>query len=84
LLETIAVQNPLTKEVIQLPFPCVAFFGTEENCIIMLIPSRDPMKCGVFRGNLHNEPELRTELFNNKQRPVVHWNEEENKPEIIN
>lgn len=80
---TIKVQNPFTKEVVELPFPCVAFFGTEENCVIMLISSRDPKECGVFRGNLHNEPELREELFNGRHK-IIHWNEQENKPEPIN
>jgi hypothetical protein len=73
----------MTREVLELPFPCIAMFGTEENCVIMLIMSRDSKKCAVFRGNLKNEPELRAELFNGKH-PAIHWNESSNKPETIN
>lgn len=80
--KTIKVQHPFTKEIIELPFPSIAMFGTEENCVIMIISSRDPKKCAVFRGDLRNEPELREELFNGK-RTAIHWDEYSKKPATI-
>ena len=81
--ETVFVKHPMSGEILELPFPSVAIFGSEENCVIMLLTNRDPAKCGIFRGNLNNEPELREELFNSK-RKLIHWDEDNNKPQVIN
>lgn len=81
--ETVFVQNPFTKKNVLVTIPTIVFCGTEENCVIMLVFDKDPAKCGVFRGDLRKEPELRAELFNGSH-PVVHWDEVEGKPETIN
>lgn len=81
--ETVLVYNRFTGKLTPVTIPCIVMQGTETNCIVMLVFDKDPAKCGVFRGDLTKEPELREELFGGKH-PVVHWNEDDGKPETIN